>query len=330
MSPGMLDSAPIRALTLFSPGVPALAPLQTLARSLYTALQPHPVETTRLSLPSPSVFPTPSACLHFTQAQTPPSPPFTHLSLGTIHPHTPAPFRSLEFILSLLSSPTTFLSISLNHPDGSIHTPSVSLAAQLIHHLSRSGEPLSNLRFAALANMPPACPFLPASYAPIDPSLCIPSLGVSIAPLIPPTITDTRPILESLAQSLQQKCHPISPVALDFSLAPEIGGGVSSIDVLRRISGGELFQGGGWVAAAGLVAAQLASVKAERKVGFWGVMMPVLEDRQLANLSGIMPLLAVSAVCGTGLDVSRVPSFHSWAWLCRRRGLAHKVVCKVV
>jgi len=58
------------------------------------------------------------------------------------------------------------------------------------------------------------------------------------------------------------------------------------------------------------------------KVGYNGVMMPVLEDTRLAQLWGegalsMDQLLAYSSVCGTGLDTIPLPGDVSAAQLAR-------------
>lgn len=311
----------IRALTLFHHTFPTSDDLTTLSKRatlFHQALSTdYTIETIRLVLSSPAVFPTPFDCLAFAQSHQSHSP-FTHISLGTIHPSTPLQFRDPTFITSLISSTSTaFISVSVIDAQGAIHPPSVNLAAHVIHilkHAESGGT--ANMRFAALANLKPGCPFLPAAYSSTDSSHCATALGLSVCPFLREGGLNTlRTNVETVAARIRSLVSPITRVVtFDFSVAPEIGDDATgTVQVLSKVRGGgstDGFVGAGWVAATGIVTAELAKCTVDGKVGFWGVMMPVAEDSQLARGVGYMDLLAVSSVCGCGLDVVPVPG-HS-------------------
>src|SRR5258706_13678844 len=74
---------------------------------------------------------------------------------------------------------------------------------------------------------------------------------------------------------------------------------------------GGRFGTSGTLTAAATITSALRDITV-KKVGYNGLMMPVLEDTRLAQLwsEGALtkdPLLAYSAVCGTGLDTIPLP-----------------------
>lgn len=311
----------IRALTLFHHTLPTFDDLITLSKRATIFCQAlstdYTIETIRLALSSPAVFPSPSDCLVFAQSHQC-HPPFTHMSLGTIHPSTPPQFRDPAFIASLISSTSTaFISVSVIDAQGAIHPPSVILAAQVIQLLKHT-EPggTANMRFAALASVKPGCPFLPAAYSSTNPLHSTTALGISVCSFLKHGgLKALRTNVETSASHIHNLLTPITEaVSFDFSVAPEIGDDAAgTIQVLSAVRGGEgadSLVGAGWVAATGFVTAELAKCTVDSKVGFWGVMMPVAEDSQLAKGVGHMNLLAVSSICGCGLDVVPVPG-HS-------------------
>ncbi len=96
----------------------------------------------------------------------------------------------------------------------------------------------------------------------------------------------------------------------DWSLAPHPDADRSIGAAIEALSGVPFGDWGTLVAVRGLTSAiQAARVT---RLGFSGVMLPVLEDATLArrNAAGhytLRDLLAFSAVCGTGLDTIPLP-----------------------
>ena len=85
-------------------------------------------------------------------------------------------------------------------------------------------------------------------------------------------------------------------------------GDVSIGEAIERYTG-EKFGANGTMTAALAITSAVKAVKV-KQVGFSGLMLPVMEDKRLAqrwseNTYDIDSVLAYSAVCGTGLDTVR-------------------------
>jgi uncharacterized protein (UPF0210 family) len=87
-------------------------------------------------------------------------------------------------------------------------------------------------------------------------------------------------------------------------------GDVSIGDAIERYTGGKFGENGTLTAALAITSA-VKAVKV-KQVGFLGLMLPLMEDKRLAqrwseNTYDIDSVLAYSAVCGTGLDTVPLP-----------------------
>lgn len=101
------------------------------------------------------------------------------------------------------------------------------------------------------------------------------------------------------------------------SLNPSLdeGGSVAdAIECLDEVRG--VFGGAGSLAAAAAITAALQSIPDIETTGYCGLMLPVLEDRRLAELGraqnfndrlSIQKLLCISSVCGVGIDTVPIP-----------------------
>jgi uncharacterized protein (UPF0210 family) len=182
----------------------------------------------------------------------------------------------------------------------------------------------ANLRFAALANVPPGAPFFPAAYH--DGGGAAIGLATEAAELAVDALHDVNSLstarrrligmIEAHAAALSRLVDPIAIqqqvrfLGMDFSFAPHP-------DPLRSIGGALETLG---VPAAGLsgsltAAAFLADTLDRahfRRTGFNGLFFPVLEDSVLARRAAegsltLRDLLLYSAVCGAGLDTLALP-----------------------
>ena len=177
----------------------------------------------------------------------------------------------------------------------------------------------ANLRFAALANVPPGTPFLPASYH--EGSQPAFAIATEAADLAVQAFTSARSVdsgQQALVASLEEHARRLVPVAdllkykhgarfggLDFSLAPFPDVAQSLGTAMEALGVGQV----GWHGS--LSAAAILTEAIERAdfphTGFCGLMLPVLEDATLAKRAAdgslsVKDLLMYSAVCGTGLD----------------------------
>mmetsp|Transcript_30999 Transcript_30999/g.73912 ORF Transcript_30999/g.73912 Transcript_30999/m.73912 type:complete len:514 (+) Transcript_30999:38-1579(+) len=105
---------------------------------------------------------------------------------------------------------------------------------------------------------------------------------------------------------------------IDTSWNPSLdeGGSVAAaLEALEEVRGA--FGGTGSLAAAAAVTRAIQSVPGIASTGYSGLMLPVLEDRRLAELANsggdageglsIQQLLCISSVCGVGIDTVPVP-----------------------
>jgi uncharacterized protein (UPF0210 family) len=182
----------------------------------------------------------------------------------------------------------------------------------------------TNLRFAALANVPSGAPFFPAAYhqggAPAF-ALATEAADLAVEAFSgQSSLANGRKILvnllekhgkgmASIAKKLSRQ-YTTTFSGVDFSLAPfptelqSLGGAVEQMGVPMIGNHGSL------------TAAALLTEAVDRAdfphTGFSGFMQPVLEDAILARRAAegvltIKDLLLYSAVCGTGLDTVPIP-----------------------
>jgi uncharacterized protein len=209
-------------------------------------------------------------------------------------------------------------------PETGIHFPALQACARIIERAAGiTPDGFTNLRFAALANVQPFSPFLPAAYAGSG-SLAF-SLALEAADVAVQAFSGAANLLEArnrLLDSLNGSCARLETIArelsaqsgvefkgIDCSLAPFPEQWCSTGAALESLGLPGMGLHGSLAAAAFL--ADTLDRGSWRKVGFNGLMLPVLEDSTLAARSGstlgIKDLLLFSAVCGTGLDTVPLP-----------------------
>jgi uncharacterized protein (UPF0210 family) len=208
---------------------------------------------------------------------------------------------------------------------GGVSLDAVRLCAEVIARAAPlSPDGFANLRFAALANVPPGSPFFPAAYhgsgAPIF------ALALQAADLAVMAFSRAASVAQAqadLSSAMQAEAAALESVAarledqtgfgfggIDFSLAPFPQAELSLGTALERLGVPALGLHGSLAAAA--ILADAMDRAQFRRAGFCGLMLPVLEDAVLAKRAaegtlGIRDLLLYSAVCGTGLDTVPLP-----------------------
>ncbi|HDQ73663.1 MAG TPA: DUF711 family protein [Chloroflexi bacterium] len=217
---------------------------------------------------------------------------------------------------------------------GVVDGAAVRGAARVVHRITPFEDGFCNLRFAALANVPPGTPFLPSAYHDGGPPAF--AIATEAAGLAVDACSDARDAegarrrlvslieahaarLVDVAERLAQ-AHGLRFGGIDFSLAPFPTPELSVGTALEALSGRP-------VGAAGTLAAAAVLTDAVDRArfphaGFCGLMLPVLEDRVLARRAAegrlnVGELLQWSAVCGTGLDTVPLPGDASEAALAR-------------
>ncbi len=179
-----------------------------------------------------------------------------------------------------------------------------------------------DFRFAALANCPPHSPFFPVAYH--DGGATAFALATEGAPLAVQAFAGARNLddaranligaVEDAAQAITRVAEGLAArfghrfAGIDFSLAPFPEESQSIGTAIERLTGAQFGEHGTLFAAA-FITDCLNRAQFPR-VGFSGLMLPVLEDATLAARSGnysLDSLLLYSTVCGTGLDTIPLP-----------------------
>lgn len=248
---------------------------------------------------------------------------FAYLSLGPALPQSLECYPVIPDILSATRS--VFLSGTLANASDGVSLPAVRAVADIIVRTATlAPDGFANLRFAAMANVPPFAPFFPAAYAAstepafalaiecadaaVDATLNAESIQSARQNLLS-TLNSAGKELGNISNRLAEE-HQIAFKGLDFSLAPFPQDWCSLGKALEQLSGAKLGFSG-TLAAATILAETLDQGNWQR-TGFNGLFLPVLEDSALARSTqdkhfSIKDLLLFSTVCGTGLDTVPLP-----------------------
>jgi uncharacterized protein (UPF0210 family) len=288
----------------------------------------YEVQTVRLAtIPFPQLLPAlePDQIIQLAQQieQDGQAMGFDYISLGPALPEIP---HSYSLVLpAIAATQNVFLSGMLTAPGQGVSLPAVRACAQIIHQAaSLSPDGFANLRFAALANVPPGAPFFPAAYhagesasfalatEAADLAVDAFSRGLSLEDARQELIRSVENhayALTTVCQSLAQQ-FGVAFGGLDFTLAPFPDEALSFGTAIERL-GAPAAGLHGSLAAAAILADTLDRAQYPR-AGFNGLMLPVLEDYTLAKRAAeghltVKDLLLYSAVCGTGLDTLPLP-----------------------
>ena len=218
-----------------------------------------------------------------------------------------------------------FASALVASPAAGINLSAVASAAKAIAAIAHSTpDGFGNLRFAVLANCGPGSPFFPAAFhqgpGPAF-SIATEAADLAVDAFAPATTLEEagqnlRTAVEEAAQVIEGVCHTLEAEfgfrfgGIDFSPAPypevarSIGHAIEKLGV-------DVFGGNGTLFAVAFIKRVLREARFPR-CGFSGLLLPVLEDRTLAQRSGeglytLDSLLLYSTVCGTGLDTIPLP-----------------------
>jgi uncharacterized protein (UPF0210 family) len=241
-----------------------------------------------------------------------------YAALGPVLPGDMEGFEAVPEVLRTTES--VFTSALFADIESGLSLSMARSCADVIQQVSTiSSDGFANLRFAALANVASGSPFFPAAYHRGGPPAL--AIATEAADLAVTALRDntsaqagSRILIESIeghAAVLSKISQPIAAQhdvrfwGIDFSFAPfpeelrSIGAamqafGVPSIGLL------------GSAAAASFLADCLDRAQFQR-IGFCGLLFPVLEDFVLARDAAegsltLKDLLLYATICGTGLD----------------------------
>jgi uncharacterized protein (UPF0210 family) len=246
----------------------------------------------------------------------------SYVALG---PALPDYLESYALVPQVLAhTENTFLSGVIASPAG-VSVPAIRACAEIIHRAATlDANGFGNLYFCALANVPAGGPFFPAAYhgggAPRF-ALAMEAADLAVAAFTAAnTLAEARRnLMESIegharalvrvSQALSEQ-HGVAFGGLDFTLAPYPTKAQSLGTAVERL-GVPAVGLHGSLAGAAFIADALDRA-CYPKVGFNGLMLPLLEDSTLAlraeqGTLTLKDLLMYSAVCGTGLDTVPLP-----------------------
>ena len=213
-------------------------------------------------------------------------------------------------------------SVAIAGEDG-IHWDAVGAAAGVIAFLAQhSPSSQGNFSFAAISMVPPGTPFFPAGYNSGNEHQF--AIGLQSATVIAEAIAGKKNPTEAenaIREKLGAFAVQIEQIGKD--VAKQTSWIYEGIDLspapLKRDSIGAAIEAytGGWIGSSGTLAAAAMITRAIQsipvtRVGYSGLMLPVLEDSVIARRwsegsISIDGLLAYSSVCGTGLDTIPLP-----------------------
>lgn len=248
---------------------------------------------------------------------------FDYAAIGPALPEEPEGFEAVPEILAATENVLTSAIIA-DRDIGISFAAARSCATAIVHASTVTPDGFTNLRFAALANVGPGSPFLPAAYHRGGQSaFAIATEGAELAVDavrdVPSLATGRRRLISMIEAHAAAMSRSVEPLALehemrylgiDFSLAP-YPDHLRSLGTAFETLGVPALGQPGSAAAAAFLADCLDGAEFKR-TGFCGLFLPVLEDTILASRAGdgnltITDLLLYSTVCGTGLDTIPLP-----------------------
>jgi uncharacterized protein (UPF0210 family) len=246
------------------------------------------------------------------------------LNIGPAVMHKGDPLENLDILGELLINAKTANASALVATKEGINWPAIHAAAKMLKDVSeRSPHGQGTFQFAATAMIKPGTPFYPASYH-LGAGHQF-AVGLEGAGVVEKAFAQSggdperaRALLlqawdaeltqaESVAKQVSARStweylgiDPTPPPLMDVS----IGAAMEAFT-------GQPFGSSGTMTAAGIITSAVKATHV-KQIGYAGLMLPVLEDKQLSQRwteghINIDSLLAYSAVCATGLDTVPLP-----------------------
>jgi uncharacterized protein (UPF0210 family) len=233
---------------------------------------------------------------------------------------TPAAIKMVPSIIEATTITCCSSSLSQN---GSIKHENLEITASAVREISRIASSGSkNFMFAALASVGPDTPFFPASYhSDDDPSFSIGLESGSVVFQAAERSANLKEFTKFLGHLYNEKLTEVRRIAvelsgdttlkgIDLSYAPGLEENASIALAVDDLIGAP-FGSQGTLSACAAITSSLEAIDVER-IGYSGLMLPVLEDKGLgagADIGAfdIQKLLLYSSVCGTGLDAVPIP-----------------------
>ena len=258
------------------------------------------------------------------------------LNIGPAMLHDADDQQAMRVLAAALAVLTHTNASAIIADDDGIHWKAIRASAALVHRLADSPHGQGNFNFAATAMLKPNGPFYPGAYhtgAGRQLAIGLESAGVvqdvfarthgdfdaSVKELTAMLTTHAR-VAEAVGEEVA-KARGWTYMGVDPTPAPL---GDVSIGAAMEAWSGARFGSSGTMTAALIITTAVKAVPV-RQIGYSGLMVPVLEDKRLADrwaqhAYGIDALLAYSSVCGTGLDTVPLPGDVSEDQLARILG----------
>lgn len=249
---------------------------------------------------------------------------FQYLSIGPADlEHLPA-YQVIPDFLS--TAPSLFATGMLTDRQGNISLPAVRACAEvMVKNAAVTPDGFTNLRFAALANVPAFTPFLPAAYHQLGESPAC-AIAVECADLVINAFQNVKSCAEGrekLITTLESEARTMHSIfsklcdrfdiqfkGFDFSPAPYPRDWCSLAGAMEMLGLSAVGLSGSLAAAAYI--ADTLDRGCWLRAGFNGLFLPVMEDSVLASRAAdgsltVRDLLLFSSVCGAGLDTVPLP-----------------------
>jgi uncharacterized protein (UPF0210 family) len=232
----------------------------------------------------------------------------------------------------LQNAKSLYGTVVVTNSDG-VNWPATRAAARVVKQLSlKTPQSEGNFHFAAIANVPPGSPFFPAAYDTGGGHRFAVALesATTVAAAFNGA-TDYANAKRRLVDMYFEQAFDVEDLGgkldsmyawtylgLDLSPAPGTDASIgAAIETLSK----QPFGTSGTLSAVAVITSALKEIGA-RRVGYSGLMLPVLEDSRIlerwnAGLVSLDSLLSYSAVCGTGLDTIPLPGNTSEDTLAR-------------
>lgn len=230
---------------------------------------------------------------------------------------------AVDLLADFLAQPGKTNASLVTAAEDGIHWNSIQQAARLIQAVSqRSAHGQGNLNFAAIAMLKPYCPFYPGAYTlGSGKAFAIGLEGAGIVEDVFAHDRNPRTAGQALAAALGKWAQQTERIAMQIAAGgPWVYAGIDptpaplgEVSIGRAIESftGAPFGSSGTMEAAGIITRAVQSIPVKR-VGYSGLMVPVLEDNVLARRWAERTfsrdsLLAYSSVCAGGLDTVPLP-----------------------
>jgi uncharacterized protein (UPF0210 family) len=248
---------------------------------------------------------------------------FTYLAIGPARLSHLEEFPQIPEILK--ATRNVFCSGIMTHQNRGISVAAVKACAKVITDSAKiTPDGFANLRFCAMSHVRPFTPFFPGSYSyNHEPAFAAAMQCADAAIAAFEHAKDASEGSRNLVEALNTAAETLQPIfksaekkfgipfkGFDFSLAPFPEDWCSLGQAFEKMGIPAIGYMGSLTAAALLTNA--LDQGNWKRIGYNGLMMPVLEDSILAARTEnshftIKDLLLYSAVCGTGLDTVPLP-----------------------